>query len=203
VRIGGTEKFNGVTKTGAKGGFQVNKYPLIFEGILATQAGMKNLKRLRNEAKPGNPLFENFLVLDADNFIEPVSILRLIATMNNSFMVWQPAIQFYNRTLSLYSYEKEFANRSLGDFSFGATTLLVGGIRAFGKYAGRFKMFYYENIIGESKYVHSETLDGVWRCIPYSMLLHLVSLPIYGHTILHIALEVFMGGKNFISLSLI
>ena len=57
-------------------------------------------------------------------------------------------------------------------------------------------MFYYENIIGENQYVHSEALEGIWRFVPYVIFLHLVSLPAYGHTVLHILLEIFLGGKE-------
>lgn len=138
VYLGGDVQYQGVSDRGADA------------GILCTVQGLKNLTYFRNESKPGEPFLENFAVLDADNYVEPVTLLRMLATMTDDYMIWQPCIKFYNRDQSAYAYLTDFANEHLGHFMNVANTWMYGGIRSFGKYFGRLKRFYYEECTSAS-----------------------------------------------------
>ena len=91
VYLGGQLNYRGYEEMGAD------------SGIMCTVQGLHNLLYLRNEANPGGPLLENFAVLDADNYVEPVTLLRMLATMTDDYMIWQPCIKFYNRDQSMYA----------------------------------------------------------------------------------------------------
>ncbi len=59
--------------------------------------------------------------------------LQMCNTMTDRFLVWQPAINFYNARQSVFAYMKQFANTHLGAMANVGTTLVMGGVRSFGK----------------------------------------------------------------------
>ncbi len=150
VYLGGWDEYNDSTEQGSEA------------GILCTVAGLRTLAYLRNESHPSQPLIENFVVLDADNYVKGDTLLAMMNTMNDDYLVWQPSIKFYNNTQSMYAYMKNYSNTHLGNMVNSSTTVLLGGVRSFGKYFGRLKPFYYEECTAESFHSAPSTYPAVW-----------------------------------------
>ncbi|MFA5499444.1 MAG: PEP/pyruvate-binding domain-containing protein [Candidatus Omnitrophota bacterium] len=117
-------------------------------GIVATQGGLENLHRLRG-GEDGKPIIANGSILDADNYATSDMVRRMINTMSDRYMVWQPRIEFYNAPQTLYAYVmKQTPNNALGIFSQTASTLTEGGVRSFGKYFFRINPYYRVEVAG-------------------------------------------------------
>ena len=110
-------------------------------GILISPRSLDNWRRLRNEDQPGKTILSNMLVLDSDNFVNVTCLLRMIATMDDNYLVYQPRIHFFNREEALFSYAKDYSNQHLGNMANIATTCVTGGVRTFGKYYARYKRY--------------------------------------------------------------
>lgn len=156
VRIGGTTCFRGVEGQGADA------------GVLATVMGAKLLHKLRNN---GQPELANMLILDSDNSVDPVLILQMCATMTDRFMVWQPSINFYNANQSIFAFMKQYSNTHLGAMSNVGTTLVMGGVRSFGKYFARLRMYYWEEVERPSVRSLGSHFSGWWSLSRVALLL--------------------------------
>jgi hypothetical protein len=115
-------------------------------GLLGTMRGMQNLRRIRQEnapdvnGKPAQSLLKYGLILDADNYSDYVTDLRMIATMKKSIKNHEgidsfvAAIEFYNDRISGFAYDTAGSNRGLGRAMQGATSDVEKGVRTPGKY---------------------------------------------------------------------
>ncbi|MDP2929707.1 MAG: hypothetical protein Q8O01_06595, partial [Candidatus Omnitrophota bacterium] len=137
-------------------------------GITMTQGGLNNLRRLRQEGldingKKKKPLIQNGLIVDADNYATPSTVSRMINTMDDKFMVWQPRISFYNAQQSIYSYiMKETPNAALGVFNQTANMVIEGGIRSFGKYFFRLNTYYQHEVAGSHPFQNAYEVDRTY-----------------------------------------
>ena len=113
-------------------------------GIIATVRGVENLRRLRGGDNPATrAILANGCIVDNDNSITSLTALRAINTMDDRYHIWQPTIVYYNAEDTLYAYAmKEFPQRALGDFANEGMQIVEDGIRSFGKYFFRMRLFY-------------------------------------------------------------
>ena len=71
---------------------------------------------------------------------------------------------------------KQFSNTHLGAMSNVSTTLVMGGVRSFGKYFARTEMFYNEEVKRKSVRILGSHYGGWWSIVRISMLLLMVTL---------------------------
>jgi hypothetical protein len=127
-------------------------------GIIATEAGFENLRRLRNEEE-GVPKLTNGTILDADIYEPPEVVQGMLNTMNDNYMVWQPRIDYFNAEQTIYGYAMKYMpNNALGNLAQGASTIVEGGIRSFGKYFVRLHQYYHIEV-AENQYQNMYLLD--------------------------------------------
>ncbi len=132
-------------------------------GIIATVTGIENLRRLRGgDNQATRPILANGCILDEDNCITRLTALRAINTMNNDYHIWQPTIVYSNAEDTLYAYAmKEFPQRALGDFANEGMQIVEDGIRPFGKFFLRMRLFY-EAEVENNLFADMYPADRAW-----------------------------------------
>jgi hypothetical protein len=147
-----TDTVRGFSYLGSKGGKEK------IYGIIATEAGFENLRRLRNEEERV-PKLTNAAILDSDIYEPPEVIQSMLNTMNDNYMVWQPRIDYFNAEQTIYGYAMKYMpNNALGNLAQGASTIVEGGIRSFGKYFVRLHQYYHIEV-AENQYQNMYLLD--------------------------------------------
>jgi hypothetical protein len=179
VYLGGTACYSGKEGQGSD------------SGILATVGGARLLKEWRGWTAASR--FGNGLVLDSDNSVEPVTILRMLGIMSDDYMVYQPRINFYNARSSAYAYSKSFANEHLGNLANSSTTLIHGGIRSFGKMFLRLRLYIHEEIACETVRFPRQHHGHMFSALRFATQLGAAVFAVSGATSVPAALVAFGG----------